>query len=279
LTINTDRTLFHQLLQNLVGNAIKYTDQGQVAITCDAKMPDSLMITVNDTGIGIPEEKLDRIFDEYYQIDEHSANRIGVGLGLAIVKEAARLLGFTIEISSRLGDGTQVRIGIPKRFIVAAKVADMPELVRNTMGKAKPRVFLIEDNDSVRVATELFLKLEGYQITSAASVAETELLIPQITSEDVIITDYHLNGKITGLEVLRRLRDQLSFNVPAIIMSGDLSTVMRALKETVPNCKFLSKPVDTDVLLAAIDELSPKPQASSPKSLVSLTELFGQIKY
>jgi signal transduction histidine kinase/CheY-like chemotaxis protein len=279
LTINTDRTLFHQLLQNLVGNAIKYTDQGQVAITCDAKMPDSLMITVNDTGIGIPEEKLDRIFDEYYQIDEHSANRIGVGLGLAIVKEAARLLGFTIEISSRLGDGTQVRIGIPKRFIVAEKVADMPELVRNTMGKAKPRVFLIEDNDSVRVATELFLKLEGYQITSAASVAETELLIPQITSEDVIITDYHLNGKITGLEVLRRLRDQLSFNVPAIIMSGDLSTVMRALKETVPNCKFLSKPVDTDVLLAAIDELSPKPQASSPKSLVSLTELFGQIKY
>src|SRR5690606_38564085 len=98
------RNLFYQLLQNLVGNALKYTDRGEVAVTC-VPGASSLTVTVSDTGIGIPAEKLNRIFDEYYQVDMQGAKRMGVGLGLAIVTEVARLLGFTVTIQSRVGEG------------------------------------------------------------------------------------------------------------------------------------------------------------------------------
>ena len=97
--ISTDRTLFYQLLQNLVGNAVKYTDQGTVNVGCVADA-DGLTVTVTDTGIGIPADKLERIFDEYYQVDTHGAKRMGVGLGLANVREVSRLLGMTVTVAS-----------------------------------------------------------------------------------------------------------------------------------------------------------------------------------
>jgi PAS domain S-box-containing protein len=114
VVLRTDRTLFYQLLQNLVGNALKYTDQGEVVVTCVPGI-DALTIAVSDTGIGIPAEKLDRIFDEYYQVDTQGAKRMGVGLGLAIVKEVARLLGFTVKISSRIGSWPRPAAVRPKR--------------------------------------------------------------------------------------------------------------------------------------------------------------------
>ena len=259
IVLNTDRTLFHQILQNLVGNAIKYTNQGHVEVLCDAEKTDSLLITVGDTGVGIPEDKLERIFDEYYQIDAHSGNRSGVGLGLAIVREAIRLLGYKIKVLSRVGDGTQACVAIPKSAIVAAHKEIPTEQIRPTMPVHKARIVLIEDNDSVRVSTELFLKLEGYEVITASSVTEADQLIKKMKNNDVIITDYHLDGAVTGLDVLNNIRKQLAYDVPAIVMSGDLPTVLRNLKNAVPHCRFLGKPVDTESLLSAVEVLSATP--------------------
>ena len=72
---------------------------------------------------------------------------------------------------------------------------------------------------------------------------------------DIFITDYHLEGKLTGLDVLRRLRVQQARDVPAILLSGDLQSMIRMFKTAIPQCRFLSKPVDTKALLAAIAEL------------------------
>ena len=266
IVLNTDRTLFHQILQNLVGNAIKYTNQGHVEVFCDAEKSEMLFITVGDTGIGIPEDKLERIFDEYYQIDAHSGNRSGVGLGLAIVREAIRLLGYKIKVLSRVGDGTQACVGIPKNMLMAAHKYVQVEEPRPVVVAHKPRVVLIEDNDSVRVSTELFLKLEGYEVVTAASVAETDKLVQRLENNDVIISDYHLDGAVTGLDVLNNIRTQLAYDVPAIIMSGDLPAVLRTLKNAVPNCRFLGKPVDTDSLLSAINELGATPPLTTKKA-------------
>lgn len=266
IVLNTDRTLFHQVLQNLVGNAIKYTNQGHVEVFCDAEKSEMLLITVGDTGIGIPEDKLERIFDEYYQIDAHSSNRSGVGLGLAIVREAIRLLGYKIKVLSRVGDGTQACVAIPKNMVLATPKEVQVEQPRPMVPAHKARVVLIEDNDSVRVSTELFLKLEGYQVITAASVAETDKLVKRLKNNDVIISDYHLDGAGTGLDVLNNIRAQLAYDVPAIIMSGDLPAVLRNLKSPVPNCRFLGKPVDTDSLLSAIDELGATPPLTAKKA-------------
>lgn len=257
LIVSTDRNLFYQLLQNLVGNALKYTDQGEVAVTCVADAA-ALIITVSDTGIGIPADKLDRIFDEYYQVDTQGAKRMGVGLGLAIVKEVARLLGFSVSIGSRMGEGTQATVSIPHQYLTAvpagADAASNVEPVGDATRRA--RVLLVEDNDGVRLATELFLRFEGFHVKSAQSAAEAEALFANCQRGDVIVADYHLDSSNTGLDLLTRLRQRLGYDVPGVVLSGDLPSVLRSIRTAVPNCRFLSKPVDTAALLDAIDELS-----------------------
>lgn len=257
LTVSTDRTLFYQLLQNLVGNALKYTDRGEVKVSC-VTGSSALTITVSDTGIGIPADKLDRIFDEYYQVDTQGAKRMGVGLGLAIVKEVARLLGLSVSISSRVGEGTQAVVAIPNQYLTAiAAGTDSTATIEPTGGATRrSRVLLVEDNDGVRLATELFLRFEGFHVESAPSAADAEILFEKLQQGDVIVADYHLDGRNTGLELLTRLRQRLGYDVPGVVLSGDLPSVLRSLRTPVPNCRFLSKPVDTSALLDAIDELS-----------------------
>jgi PAS domain S-box-containing protein len=254
--ISTDRTLLTQLLQNLIGNALKYTQQGSVRIS-QVMDADALVLNIDDSGMGIPEDKLERIFDEYYQVDQKGAQRLGVGLGLAIVREVSRLLGYSVAVSSELGKGTRVRVRIPRLAIVAATHFPARRDDSSSIAHSTNRcgVVLLEDNDSVRSATELFLTLEGYETRSAASVAEAESLLATLKLGDLFITDYHLDGKLTGLDVLTQLRKQQNRQVPAILLSGDLQAVMRVLKTSIPRCRFLSKPVDTQALLSAIAEL------------------------
>ena len=253
--ISTDRTLFYQLLQNLLGNALKYTDSGTVSLRCLVE-PDALRLVVEDTGIGIPADKLARIFDEYYQVDTHGAKRMGVGLGLAIVKEVSRLLGFDVRIESTPGKGTKASICIANRFIVTCGVGGIcPAPQSSSDVPCQSRLILVEDNEGVRLATELFLKLEGYAVLSAASFAEAQSLFDNMLPHDIVIADYHLEEQHTGLGMLLELRQRLADDVPGIILSGDLPTVLRSLKAPVANCRFLAKPVDTAALISAINEL------------------------
>ena len=256
VVIATDRTLFYQLLQNLVGNALKYTDQGSVRLTCSSDAG-AVVVAVEDSGIGIPSDKLERIFDEYYQVDTHGTKRMGVGLGLAIVKEVARLLHFKTEIRSKLGKGTQASITIPGKYrVLKAASSSAPAGVGAAAGGVrKPRLILVEDNDGVRIATELFLKVEGYPTLSARTMAEGETLLESIAPGDIVIADYHLDGSNTGLDLLLRLRERLGYDVPGVVLSGDLPSVRRSIKTPVPECRFLSKPVDTAALLEAIADL------------------------
>lgn len=128
--------------------------------------------------------------------------------------------------------------------------------ISTSNGVSRCRLLLLEDNDSVRTATELFLTLEGFETRTAASVADAESLLLEMQAGDVFITDYHLDGKLTGLDVLQQLRSQQGRDVPAILLSGDLQSMMRVVKTSIPNCRFLSKPVDTKALVSAITELS-----------------------
>jgi PAS domain S-box-containing protein len=255
--ISTDRVLFTQLLQNLIGNALKYTERGCVRVSV-ATEREAVVIKVEDSGVGIPEDKLERIFEEYYQIGPQGTQRLGVGLGLAIVREVSRLLGYSVSVTSTLGKGTCVSVRVPGHRAVST--ADMP--VRKdpepkmTSPPSGRRLILIEDNDSVRMATELFLSLEGFDTRAAATVAEAETLLADIRPGDILITDYHLNGTLTGMDMLTQLRIQQGRDVPAILLSGDLESMMRAVKTSISRCRFLSKPVDTQALLAAISELS-----------------------
>jgi CheY-like chemotaxis protein len=183
---------------------------------------------------------------------------MGVGLGLAIVKEVARLLGFSVRVQSTVGRGTQAQLRIPNKFRVASAQATTESAAAPTHAAAlrKARLILVEDNDGVRVATELFLKLEGHETLSARTVAEAEVLLERLAPGDVVIADYHLDGKNTGLDLVLRLRERVGYNVPGVILSGDLPSVLRSIKSPVVACHVLSKPVNTAALVDAIAELS-----------------------
>jgi PAS domain S-box-containing protein len=264
--IMTDRLLFRQLLQNLIGNALKYTETGFVRVSQDADA-DALILNIEDSGIGIPKDKLARIFDEYYQVDVKGTQRSGVGLGLAIVREVSRLLGYSVAVSSQLRQGTRVRLRIPLQRVASETAASARPMERmvppqvpgpipaTPASGARGRVFLLEDNDSVRLAMELFLTLEGYEIQSAGSLAEAESLLADLQPGDLLISDYHLDGTLTGLDVLQQLRTRQKREIPAILLSGDLQSMMRGVKTSIPYCRFLAKPVDTEALLLAIAEL------------------------
>jgi len=256
VTLRTDRVLLAQLLQNLIGNAIKYTERGYVRVG-QTMEPDSLLITVEDTGAGIPNDKLERVFDEYYQLGPQGTQRLGVGLGLAIVREVAGLLNYSVEVASTVGQGTLVRVRIPQQLLLPQVQSPCSEQTRGSLnaGAMRCRVIVVEDNDSVRAATQLFLSLEGYETVSAASFAETATLMADMGPGDILIADYHLGGKQTGVDVLRHVRSHLGYEVPAILLSGDLQSMMRAMQKPIARCRYLSKPVDTAQLLRAIAEL------------------------
>jgi two-component system, sensor histidine kinase len=257
VVVSTDRTLFTQLFQNLIGNALKYTERGYVRVS-QGFDPDALVLRIEDSGVGIPGDKLDRIFDEYYQIGPQGTQRLGVGLGLAIVREVSRLLGYSVTVTSTVGEGTCVSVRVPRHRLLLETDAPVREGggTSTANGPSTCRLVLLEDNDSVRMATELFLTLEGFETRTAATVADAESLLVAMQPGDVFITDYHLDGKLTGLDVLQQLRSQQGRDVPAILLSGDLQSMMRVVKTSIPHCLFLSKPVDTKALLSAIAELS-----------------------
>ena len=109
--MKTDRTLFRQMLENLVANAIKFTDAGSVSLGLPPAGMGGLDFIVADTGIGIPADKLDSIFEDFYQVDRTRGR--GIGLGLAIVRRIAALLDLSVNVQSEPGKGTQFRIAIP----------------------------------------------------------------------------------------------------------------------------------------------------------------------
>jgi len=240
LVLMTDRALITQLL-----HVTQWLDE------------EALWIRIEDSGIGIPPDKLERIFDEYYQVDPVGTPRLGVGLGLAIVREVSRLLGVAVQVTSTRGVGTRVAVRIPRSQIspTTRLPPALPSPAENSPPASRGRLFLLEDNHAVRAATELFLNLEGYEIRSAATAAHAEKLFVEVAPGDVFISDYRLDGKQTGLDVLGRLRAFKQWPVPAVLLSGDLESMLRAVKTPIAKCRFLSKPVDTQALLAAIGEL------------------------
>jgi CheY-like chemotaxis protein len=122
--------------------------------------------------------------------------------------------------------------------------------------RASFRLILLEDNPSVRTATQLFLSLEGYETLSAGSATETDELVASMRRGDMLITDYRLDGTLTGLDVLHQVRSRLDSEVPAILLSGDLESVTRVIKHPIPGLRLLSKPVNTKALLEAIAGLA-----------------------
>lgn len=253
----TDHSLLEQLLRNLLSNAIKYTTTGAVTLRA-TQTATSVLVEVRDTGVGIPEDQLSYIFDEFFQVGvARNTTREGYGLGLAIVQRIARLLGLRIQVQSEVGKGSVFMLELPRMqpsqqdCPVEASVSSSSHLLRQApCGK----ILVTEDEPSVLQATRLLLELEGYQVIAASGRDEAIECVREHPDIDLVVSDYHLKEHQTGLNVIAAIREQLARNIPAVLVTGDTSTAMRKLPSD-GQLRLASKPIEAEELLTLMNEL------------------------
>ena len=257
--VRSDPALVEQVVRNLVSNAVKYTRTGTVALHCMPLDDAAVRLDVCDTGIGIPAEQLTLIYDEFYQVGVGAnTSRDGYGLGLSIVKRIIQLLGLRIDVSSRVGSGSTFSLLLPAAGPQATgAVAQSEENSGGAVPQAnggRPSVMLVEDDASVRDATRMLLRVEGYQVIPVGSAEEALAAVKGGARVDLLITDYHLAPNQTGIQVIRALRERLGPQLKAILITGDTSSAIRGLAPN-PQLRILSKPIRAETLLTLMREL------------------------
>jgi len=253
--VHSDRSLIEQILKNLVSNAIKYTRQGWVSLTCRHESPSLVRIEVLDTGIGIPPEQLRYIYDEFYQVGvPTNSSREGYGLGLSIVRRLVTLLELKLDVSSEVGKGSRFSLALPAGLREAQEAPRQGTEPMGRLPKGQPRILVVEDDASVRNATRMLLKGEGYTVAAVATLSEA---LEQGTAEpplDLLVTDYHLCDGETGMEVISSLREALGVPLRAVLVTGDTSPAMHELPRD-PYLRIASKPMRPEELLRLLSEL------------------------
>ena len=261
--VHCDPALLGQIVRNLLSNAVKYTHIGGVRLS-SARGAGEVLIEVSDTGIGIEAAKLPHIYDEFYQIEPVGAGRReGYGLGLSIVRRLVELLGLRLEARSEPGKGSVFTLRLPPGACGAAQLEESnADAAPAPHPRESPCVLLVEDDAAVRDATGLLLRLEGYQVRPAGSLAEALVCIGGGARIDLIITDYHLGADQTGTEVIARARARLGEGLPAVLVTGDTSSAIRGLEGS--RLRLASKPIRADELLRLLKTLlTGAPQGSA----------------
>jgi PAS domain S-box-containing protein len=251
----SDVNLIKSVLMNLVSNAIKYTKTGGVMVSF-RRCSGNVLFQVWDTGIGMKSEQIDHIFDEFYQIDNPQRDRRnGLGLGLAIAKRAMTLLGGRIDCRSEPGLGTVFEFKLPLDSVfggASPQVEDEP-LQEDTVCDlvvSHKRIVLVEDDTLVSQAMISWLERMGGKVKCFSS-AEEALSSPDIQGAEIYIADYMLGGRLSGIDFLNQLREQLGQPVNAILMTGDTSPSFMQQAEKY-DWRVIYKPIDASKLLSAI---------------------------
>jgi len=248
--VRSDPNLLAEIVTNLVSNAIRYTGEGEVRMTCIERHGQCLL-QVTDTGVGIEADQLDEIFREFYQCKTPGSSKEGFGLGLAIVRRLADILEHRVEVESVPGKGSTFTVSVPVAVDGGSYVEDKGGDAAEIEAQGSGLVILIEDDVSVADAWGLLLEAEGYTVAIAASAREANTLIQHISEPPILlISDYHLLDGSTGVEAVSLIRAYYDSQIPAFIVSGDTSKVVKEAR-LLDNCTLMSKPVDTARLLAA----------------------------
>jgi signal transduction histidine kinase/CheY-like chemotaxis protein len=269
LWLLTDRDKMDKIILNVLSNSLKFTDKGKVGITLrqNAEAPDSAFIlTVTDTGKGIPAAKVPYIFTRFYQADPSDTRSAeGTGIGLALTKELVELMGGQIAVESKVGLFTQIRIDMP--YQVAEAIAEpaaetLPDEVFTPMADTgevlvadedSPLILLIEDHHELREFIRQSLAGRYRLITAADGEEGIALGLQHIPN--LVITDLMM-PKVSGYEVSETLKkDEKTSHIPVIILTAkaDLDSRIQGI-ETGADA-YLAKPFDQRELLALIENL------------------------
>lgn len=252
--VHSDAVLVERIVRNIVANAVRYTRAGRVVVGC-RRRSGQLSIEVWDTGRGIAREQQERVFEEFYQLDNPERDRTkGLGLGLAIVKRLSLLLDCPVTLASEPGKGSVFRIAVPLSQ-ASSRSGEARPLEAPTVAASGGLVLVVDDELAIQEAMRSLLAGWGYEPIVAGSCAQMlERIADCATRPDLIICDYRLRGGENGIDTILRLQSEFNAEIPAMLITGD--TAPDRLKEAQESgFLLLHKPVPRGKLRAAIGNL------------------------
>jgi PAS domain S-box-containing protein len=254
LGVLADERRLRQVLLNLLANAVKFTDHGEVSLRVSFSPPGRLRFEVRDTGVGIGEDRREAIFQPFEQAGDMQHRFGGTGLGLAISRQLVRLMGSDIEIESRLGEGSAFWFELDLPVVQAHAATASSETVVTGYEGARRKVLVVDDVAANRLVLGDMLAPLGFEMAEAASGREG-LERAQSLRPDLILMD-SVMPETDGLEATRRLRQLPGLReVPIIAISANASGSNEATALAAGADAFLPKPIDLSGLLAQIGGL------------------------
>jgi len=273
-----DREMWEKIVLNLISNAFKFTHAGEIAVRV-IEGPDAVTLEVADTGIGIPESELPRLFERFHRVAGASGRTYeGSGIGLALVQELVGLHGGAIEVDSAVGAGTTFRIRIPKGHAhlpadaitqdappvagreAAAHLVDVQRWLRAPAiaeeatppgtDAPRPRVLVVDDNADLREYIAALLA-PAYEVSTAVDGLDG-LAGARVSLPDLIVSDVMMPG-LTGLELVRQLRsDPQTASIPIILLSARAGQDSAIEGLDAGSDDYLVKPFAAPELLARV---------------------------
>ncbi len=252
IIIHTDRGKIVQVLINLLGNAVKFTDEGSVSLHIST-VDDMLKFDIKDTGIGIPDDEQKYIFEEFRQVDG-STTKIygGTGLGLAICKKIVNLLDGEISVTSKVGEGSTFSFAVPLKFVDSV----LPEAQKNINVKALMKnrenpILIIDDDEEVRYTIGQYLTSRGYQVIFAEDGDKGIQMA--IEEQPFAITLDVMLPKKDGWSVLKELKENPKTKDIPIIMLSILGE--KNIGYGLGAFEYFVKPISADKILSAFSRL------------------------
>ncbi len=277
-TLLGDEVRVRQIITNILNNAVKYTERGSVRLTLRGDMPDSaeagqtvrLIMTVQDTGVGIRPEDINKMFDKFQRLDlEQNSTVEGTGLGLAITQRLLDMMGGSIEVKSEYGRGSVFMVTIPQKIVSPEPIGDFrkrfsthvmaPADYRETFRAPEAHILIVDDTRMNLTVAVGLLKYTQIQIDTATG-GEEAITLAADRPYDLILMDQRM-PRMDGTEALRRIRaqaDGANRNTPVICLTAD--AVVGAKERYIAGgfTDYLTKPIDSQALERMLMAYLPK---------------------
>lgn len=250
-----DEARVRQILVNLIGNALKFTLEGQITVKVTTES-ENLLVSITDTGVGIPETDIENIFSPFQQVDSSLSRRYeGTGLGLSIARKLSRLMSGDLSVSSVVGVGTEFVLSLPLRAVTHQRTK--PPGRAKIEQKRKLKILIVEDNPANRLLVVKILDQVGF--TADVAVAVNGLEAVKLVSKspyDLIFMDLQMPA-MDGYEAMRKIRSNGAIIQPRIIViSANVQPEDVSNSYSAGADGFLPKPIDREAMVNIINALS-----------------------
>lgn len=256
LFVNADRIRLKQVLINLLSNAIKYNrEHGTVEVVCSAKTAEHIYISVKDSGIGIPPEKLAQLFQPFNRLGQENGVEQGTGIGLVVTKQLTELMGGTIGVESTVGEGSEFWIELIRDVGTTVIVGQTvpTEIIQSQIDAALRTLLYVEDNPANLMLVEQMIESHPQLRMLSARNGELGIALAGLHLPDVILMDINLPG-ISGVQALQFLRENpVTAHIPVIALSAN--AMRHDIEQGLESgfFRYLTKPIKINELMDTLN--------------------------